>query len=151
MLGVRFAVSISHNRLFGTRSLGLCRTAASSRVGRSTSDMESPTLSRRARRRLPAVRGVVGIVRRSYHRGASRRIRALGRAADPMRPQRFGSRPVTAAIAGRVGSGDGAAGWPKRLWQGSGTQRPPCFLILAFAEFLEVSQGRRGRGLGRHS
>jgi hypothetical protein len=55
-------------------------------AGRSTSDMESPKLSRRARRRLPAVWAAVGIVRRSYHRGAGRRIRAFGgHAADLMR------------------------------------------------------------------
>ncbi len=62
MLRVRFAASISHNRLFGTRSFELRRTAASSRVNPLTSDRESPKLLRSARRCLPDVRAFVGIV-----------------------------------------------------------------------------------------
>jgi hypothetical protein len=68
---------------FGTRSLGLCRNVASSRVSRSTSDMESSKLSRSARRRLPAVRGVVGIVGRNYHR-RSRTIRRTFQKSAPV-------------------------------------------------------------------
>ncbi len=113
MLGVRFAVSISHNRLFGTRSLGLRRMMASSRVSCSTSDMESPNPSRRARRRLPAVRGVVGIVRRSYHRGAGRRIRAFWgvqpiRCAPTMGRQ-TGTPVGSARAMGRQGGPKGSA------------------------------------------
>jgi hypothetical protein len=74
MLGMRPFVSISDSLPFGTRSLPSCRVRASSRVRRSTSDMDSPKLLRRARRRLPAVWGVVGIVGRSYHRGRWRGI-----------------------------------------------------------------------------
>jgi len=125
MPGVRFAVSISHNRLFGTRSLGLCRTAASSRVSRSTSDMESPKLSRRARRRLPAVWVAVGIVRRKLPQrrrssypsiwGTRSRSDAPPDGAAVRLQRRDG------AIAGLVGSGDGAAGWPQRLCELSET------------------------------
>ena len=135
MLGVRFAVSISHNRLFGTRSLGLRRKVASSRVRRSTSDMESPKLSRRARRRLPAVRGVVGIVGSKLPQTFANHRASFGESAPTPRSAIIAAQGVSAmkrrqGYKGYVNTGVGSLG------AGSACRRPATELVLTLEEAM---------------